>query len=1268
MHARALVNSARPVSTAETDSVHTGSNSTSTTASPSSRGRRRSGLPAPLAADALSCSVTGTSHTRVDGALSCPVARSSGVSSIAPSDVPRMPVLTPTASTPASQAHAASRNAPHSAGARRSARGSITSSAQLTPLPPPGTPSQSPRRGDTLTAHGSPNSSVAARGGGGSASHTPVSLGSPLPSRLPAMLQPGKLSAGGGGSSGANAVSPTSTPTSLQPQALTPPQRQRRPASTATMTAAPSSPARLVSRPDVTQLTFTSPARRCLLMTDAGDPAAHSRGAPSTSQLVIPPPPPPLPPSPASASANAAAAAAAVSSTSTRPSSTSSIAPSRGSPGRSASPHHREGGRTRSATTAGAAVTASTPTALPNASGGADAYLRENPRVRTLVNNLYQHVLAMQPEQPLQYLAQLPTGTVGQLAPPARQTPTSAAHGDGRRSSSSGSRVSTYPPQTTAQTQPAATQQQQQQPSPYTAGRTRARRLPPATTPPQQSITAASRRGTEDGMSSTNSAVSTSARPQSSPQSREGQQSQANSHASGGARRRSSLESDTLRSGGGGEAVGSRHSSLNAPDGAATDTEARQPHSLLRTPPLVPASSASGAPGGVAFARSGLAMPPAVGLTTSTTTMATTTTVTSAAHASGGITSTASSKHGSPALLSQRVGLTSAASYASSGAAGHATGGNLGMLLRSGSGIFRGGGLAGQHSTASFVGSASGLDRGEGMQSDLSSVLSTNSVDLQEFLAEFRMAKEDICGSGVDRPAITLDELAQIIESSSFPCPDAEVLLDLFDELQPCARYLAGTLLPSSPQLPASNAAAAVSSLLKRNTTSPLPQRLGLASALRSAGGGGGRDVVFHLGANMPPRGAAGTQSLGSFSSVSSFNGAVTSLDGNAPAAAAASLGSSGKSRAGAAAAALYGTANTSANGWAGQLRAPGNESCVTAAHPPSSYATHTQGRLADDAQQQQQQYHGQQPTGAGALSGVGRAEGKVAAVAVESRIVGDGHRDSHPFQNPNPYQRGCSDMFGNGSPLQSHGGASRPFSAAVGVAEGDETAATVPFDTLLARMAYKIQGRYPSEALRIAFFGMVVDDESVPDGSVNIAALEGSGRGVDGAYGRGTRGTISSDSLAPSEPVGMSGGSAGTAGGGYGTLPSCTVPLRRCVAEGLFARLGMVDVTANEVHRGLRNAGLPTSPDDQRSWECHLEDFVWLVRAVTAAVERGSNGVSPANLFLTSLRESHLQRGGNPGAPASASWREDPTSATAPAPSSAASAPANPAAFSGLC
>lgn len=86
-----------------------------------------------------------------------------------------------------------------------------------------------------------------------------------------------------------------------------------------------------------------------------------------------------------------------------------------------------------------------------------------------------------------------------------------------------------------------------------------------------------------------------------------------------------------------------------------------------------------------------------------------------------------------------------------------------------------------------------GLERDESAKSD-QSYFSIASVDMQEFLSEFRVARNEFMGTQCER--ITRNDLAEIVDRVSIPLPDVRLIADLFDEMVLAA---AGTLTAGRP-------------------------------------------------------------------------------------------------------------------------------------------------------------------------------------------------------------------------------------------------------------------------------------------------------------------------------------------------------------------------------------------------------------------------------------------------------------------------------------
>jgi hypothetical protein len=73
-----------------------------------------------------------------------------------------------------------------------------------------------------------------------------------------------------------------------------------------------------------------------------------------------------------------------------------------------------------------------------------------------------------------------------------------------------------------------------------------------------------------------------------------------------------------------------------------------------------------------------------------------------------------------------------------------------------------------------------GIERDESARSDVS-VFSIASVDMGEFLSEFRVAHFSLFGP--DCPLITIDQLGDVVDRVALPLPDTRILADLFAEM-----------------------------------------------------------------------------------------------------------------------------------------------------------------------------------------------------------------------------------------------------------------------------------------------------------------------------------------------------------------------------------------------------------------------------------------------------------------------------------------------------
>ncbi|KPA78291.1 hypothetical protein ABB37_06432 [Leptomonas pyrrhocoris] len=1106
-------------------------------------------------------------------------------------------------------------------------------------------------------------------------------------------------------------------PPTLQPSKLGAMAPATFPATSASSVCVLTSPARMASQPDVTALPITSPARRCCLTGGVARDERHS--SPSSNGGG----------SNGGDSIDWKPSAAATTATTT----TSAL--------RSRSANVQRGGGDRSAQEArqeplpiqsppppssgdiAAAVAATTTTTsrrvthdnggnLPRhrtlssemeamGNGSGEAFVRENPRVRALVNNLYQHVLTVQPEDPLHYLAHLnphavpqppsvaPCATAQQEAPSESVNNVNREEKDSvecRRTSSrpaplpsdagdvvpgSNSHGGTYPPRTRSPEEESAV----------------------AATPATTTIT--DTRLSSDGVEasapappSAEAAPPQDQQPQRPPRSRPGRlvtplPTHPHSNDNGGgavaaadvpARGRSSpvQPRQSGRSHLVSELGNANRANASSQSTATTTTipssgSNTQDNSTNNNGITTTSSFASPAPaltidtGSIGSTNSSnnnsraLRAPPPSAPTTSLHTRL-------ASAGSLGHTANFRGTHGSGSKLSSPFYLQRSSFHMGGGLPQHSFGSAAGgpssyLPLSRAMGLH-----------TSFTGSVSGLERGEATPSDVSSLFSVNSVDLQEFMAEFRLAKEESCGGGIECPLITLDDLATIMETVAFPFPDGAALLDLFEELQPCARYWAKAPSASSPATaialegPASAAAATLQPPPSSSTTST-----------RAPGSNQSR---------RPPREASSAATVNGPLRGSSTDGNINIISNhNNGGAAAAGVDGAGKFHVGNSGA--TGTAATAVTATHGSLYdesvlpcGASDSGAATKRHSPRRADAESVSALASPLDRRVGSVGTEDSMDVAVARHCGMEEALPGTTSfdarqTESTVEGDGvshQSNTTEMADPNittfsahPVRESLPKMLVPGRPTTADGyfastSIPPPPLAKRSLADNDTAAAaaaampTVPFETFLARMAFKIQGRYSAEAIRIAFYGMVVDDnEDGEDGEdnatatavasqVNTPALaEGTSSFAAATTAQGSRGVYDpffSNSLTPSEPAG---GSVTLTALHDANIPSCTVPLLRCIAEGLYARLGMVDATASEVQRGVHSAGLPTAPEDQRACECHLEDFARLVRAVSTVADRGFS-VSPGNFCLSSLRDGALPRGPS----ATASWKEE--------------------------
>ncbi|KPI82799.1 hypothetical protein ABL78_8189 [Leptomonas seymouri] len=1225
--------------------------------SPTTTRRRPSRAVAPLTADVLANSRPG-----VQGASSVhtPVLRPSSSSHQTPrschtlSEVPHMPALSSTATTPTARTSVNCPSEPLNARAERNAllspsclERSVSKSATSDTVR---TPSSPPARLRSLSdpalaedekekGEGSVHGGVEDSAEVTSQQQLPCvhGRGSESASRLPVVLQPRKLTP-------VNSATPPST----APCVLT-------------------SPARMASQPDVNALSVTSPARRCCLSagvvrdeahgnqsTESGNRKSVAAATPTTvtsalrsrsanvvrrcsgehAQVSREAHLEPLPlPSPQAPSGNIAPSATSVASRRAMNDSngTSSSSSTSNRPRRHTFSQEIEA----------------------NSSGSGETYLRENPRVRTLVNNLYQQVLTVQPEDPLNYLAHLsqhavpqPLSAVHSDTSQPGQPPKPATSNDEKTGADVHNEASTHPMQLASAPTGGS-------PNPNSRRGTHTPRsvsphespaattLATATTSSTTTITDTRRsgEGTDPSVPASGSAETSSQQQQRPPLSRAGwlatvnQSSNLNGDGgSGGAAGAAAVVPARCRSNSlqshqsphsnieGGLSGGSNTNAQVTAAAVANTTSSGSSHhgntsSFAMT---VPARTADVGSNGGSNANSNVrnsssngrvlrAPPP------SAPTVPLATRLTSAGSPAN--TTNIRSALGSSIKLSSPFSFQRPSFHASGGVANHSLGSGVGLL--------------GNHSFSramahqpSLLGSSPGLDHGEATPSDVSSIFSTNSVDLQEFMAEFRMAKEESVGGGIECPMITLEDLAAIAETVSFPFSDGVVLLDLFNELQPCTAYLAKALPPATSTATALECVAAVAPPL---------------SATRVPGSGQNRrpprEAMITAAANAPVRGSNSSNRAAAAAGLDSAGKLLISSTGVGGVAAVAATAVTATHRS------MHDSFSLSCG--ASDCGAATEDHCTRdiEAEPTPPLANQSDLRVSSVRGHVENNRNCTVEDNSGDMT-IARHWGneEILPATPIATIF-----DANPTKEP---------LVKLLSPGRSTGADSAfapttipaPPSTKSALEDSDDRASaggapTVPFDTLLARMAFKIQGRYSAEAIRIAFYGMMVDDDTNTAATAShanastsmpvVAHASNAPPTADTAaaatqISRGMINILSFDSLTPSEQAVAS--SAATTLNCV-SMPSCTVPLLRCLSEGLYARLGMVDVTVNDVQRGVRSAGLPTAPEDQSAYECHLEDFARLVRSVTAAADH-SFSTSPSSLCLSNLRGSSLQRG----------------------------------------
>ncbi len=94
-----------------------------------------------------------------------------------------------------------------------------------------------------------------------------------------------------------------------------------------------------------------------------------------------------------------------------------------------------------------------------------------------------------------------------------------------------------------------------------------------------------------------------------------------------------------------------------------------------------------------------------------------------------------------------------------------------------------GGGLGGRIGGVGGVGGSFVIERDESGRSDLS-MFSIQSVDMGEFLSEFRAAHHALFGGSSARPRICFQDLADIVDRIAVPLPDTNMIAALFLEME----------------------------------------------------------------------------------------------------------------------------------------------------------------------------------------------------------------------------------------------------------------------------------------------------------------------------------------------------------------------------------------------------------------------------------------------------------------------------------------------------
>eukprot|EP00796_Vickermania_ingenoplastis_P010061 gene10061-7031_t len=430
--------------------------------------------------------------------------------------------------------------------------------------------------------------------------------------------------------------------------------------------------------------------------------------------------------------------------------------------------------------------------------------------------------------------------------------------------------------------------------------------------------------------------------------------------------------------------------------------------------------------------------------------------------------------------------------------------------------------------------------------SDLS-VFSCGSVDIQDFLADFKQAKADTLGE--KKQVVTLDELSDVLERVNIPLPDAKILDDLFDEIRLPLRSNM-FVMEGNPN-----------NRLGKSGSPPSPPAPPANTNLRNSGDS--RSGAKAKDTNFPYRVSCADECSASTAEPSSG------------------------SRSG-------GPTLVSCGDQAVLITANG----IEAMKPPS----------APNGQEKKRTPIGLPPFG-----------GPKTIAGVPGVVSG-------------PSTNGPSEA--SESTVQQDG------------ESNDEIEERVEFDTFLCRMAYMIQGRYSQELVRSVFYAMVEDYDR---GLVHVS-FRGQGW-LDGTFivapkfGDGSAITIIEPPLeernssrelgdAPRGNTPTTGSprhnTAATSGkiGGLHRNPSANMlpplsasqpnlgssftatsfnqltrsaPLHLCIMDGIHRRLGLRQFTGAHVVQALRSVHLP---DDDPSFECHVNNFISLVNIMAQMVQ----------------------------------------------------------------